>query len=98
MAIGVLFDMPGMTSEQYDEICRGLNNGRLFTALAQWPEHGILSHVAGPTPGGGWRVVDVWESEEAFQRFGQKLMPLLQQAGLAGGAPELFPVHNVVTQ
>jgi len=40
----------------------------------------------------------VWESEEAFQRFGQRLMPLLQQAGFPAGAPQMFPVHNVVTQ
>jgi len=98
VAIGVLFDFPGVTSEQYDEVCRNLNNGRLLTALSEWPEPGIVSHVAGPTPDGGWRVVDVWESEEAFQRFGQRLMPLLQQAGFPAGAPQMFPVHNVVTQ
>jgi len=99
VAIGVLLDMPGMTREQYDEVCRGLNNGRPLTALAQWPEGGVLFHVAGPTPGGGgWRVVDVWESEEAFQRFGQKLVPLLQKAGLSPVTPEVFPAYNVVTQ
>ncbi len=98
MAIGVLFDFPGVTSDQYDEVCRNLNNGRLLRALADWPEPGIVSHVAGPTPDGGWRVVDVWESEEAFQRFGQLLLPLLQQAGFPAGAPQVFPVHNVVTR
>jgi len=42
--------------------------------------------------------VDVWESEEAFQRFGQKLMPLLEKAGIPAVAPQVFPIHNVVTQ
>ena len=97
VAIGFLFDIPGMTSEQYDEVCRNLNNGQPFTSLSQWPEAGIISHVAGLTPD-GWRVLDVWESEEAFQRFGQKLVPLLRQAGVQDVEPQAFPVHNVVTQ
>ena len=33
----------------------------------------------------GLRVVDVWESEEAFERFvDERLMPGAQQLGLAG--------------
>ncbi|HEY3262833.1 MAG TPA: hypothetical protein VGJ95_21620 [Pseudonocardiaceae bacterium] len=97
VALAFLFDIPGMTSEQYDEVCRNLNNGQPFTSLSQWPEAGIISHVAGPTSG-GWRVLDVWESEEAFQRFGEKLVPLLKQAGAPDVQPQVFPVHNVVTQ
>jgi len=97
VAIGVLFDFPGTTSDQYDEVCRDLNNGQPLRALSDWPESGVVGHIAGPTPG-GWRVVDVWESEEAFQRFGQKLMPLLEKAGIPAVAPQVFPIHNVVTQ
>ena len=26
---------------------------------------GFIAHLAGPKPGGGWRVVDLWESEDA---------------------------------
>jgi hypothetical protein len=28
MAIGVIFNFPGGTTEQYDEVCRELNDGR----------------------------------------------------------------------
>jgi len=31
---------------------------------------------------GGFRVVDVWESEEAVQKFAEKLMPIRQELGI----------------
>jgi hypothetical protein len=96
----LIFDFPGMTSRQYDQLCRGLNNGQPLTSLAEFHRAGYLTvaHVAGPTPDGGWRVVDVWESEEALGRFRQKLMPLLERVGIPGVAPQVLPVHNVVVR
>jgi hypothetical protein len=41
-------------------------------------------------------VFDVWESEEAFQRFGAVLVPILQEVGLSG-EPQVFEVHNFIT-
>jgi heme-degrading monooxygenase HmoA len=41
---------------------------------------GLIAHVSGPTDD-GWRVVNVWESEEAFRRFQSER--LLRAAGLA---------------
>jgi len=94
------FDFPGVTSQQYDQLCRNLNDGQPLTSLADFRRAGylVVSHVAGPTPDGGWRVVDVWESEEALARFRQKLMPLLEQVGIPGVAPQVLPVHNLVTR
>jgi hypothetical protein len=47
--------------------------------------------VSGRTrePGAGFRVVDVWESAEAAQRFGDKLTPHLQEAGITS-PPEVY--------
>jgi hypothetical protein len=39
-----------------------------------------------------------WESAEKFQAFGEKLMPLIQQAGLKPDEPIVFPAHNFVNQ
>jgi hypothetical protein len=36
--------------------------------MPEWPG-GVISHTAGSTPNGSWIVVDVWEAQEAFDRF-----------------------------
>jgi hypothetical protein len=68
-----------------------------LNSLSDWPVGGVLCHIAGPT-NDGWRVVDVWESEEAFQAFGEKLMPAMQAAGVDAHPPQTFPVHNFVKE
>lgn len=95
----LIFDFPGVTSQQYDQLCRDLNQGQPMTALADVRRAGymVISHAAGPTPD-GWRVVDVWESEEAIGRFRERLLPLLAQVGIPVVAPQVLPVHNVVTR
>jgi hypothetical protein len=46
---------------------------------------------------GGWRVVDVWESEEAFQTFYRaKLGKALAEVGVPAFQPKVFPVHNTL--
>jgi hypothetical protein len=49
MAIGVLFELPGVTDAQYDAVSKKLTNGEVLSSLSDWPIGGILSHVAGPT-------------------------------------------------
>jgi hypothetical protein len=95
----LVFDFPGMTSQQYDQLCRSLNDGQPLRTLAEFHRAGyrIISHFAGPTPD-GWRVVDVWESEEALGRFRQKLLPLLEHAGIPQVTAQVYPAHNVVTR
>ena len=44
----------------------------------------------------GFRVVDVWESEDAFRRFGETLMPILEEIGVEG-QPEIYPAHTFVS-
>ena len=62
---------------------------------ADWPVEGLLAHVAGQTPQ-GFRVVDVWKSEDAFRQFGEKLAPILKEVGI-DGAPEIYPAHAFVS-
>jgi hypothetical protein len=57
-------------------------------STADWPVEGVLVHVAGQTEK-GFRVVDVWKSEDAFRRFGEKLMPIMKEVGIEG-APEIY--------
>lgn len=72
-----------------------LTGGAGLRSLSDWPVDGVLAHLAGPADG-GWRVVDVWESAEAFERFGEQLVPAMQAAGIEPGAPTVFPLHAFV--
>jgi hypothetical protein len=66
----------------------------LMASVADWPVSGLLVHVAGQGER-GFRVIDVWASEDAFRRFGEKLMPILQAVGVEG-QPEIYPAHTFV--
>ena len=91
MAHAILFNIPGMTQEIYD---------RTLGPIDEAGQDHIDSrsfHVAYETPD-GLSVLDVWESMEAFEAFGQTLMPILAQAGinLDGVEPQICPVHNTI--
>ena len=86
----------GLTQETYDEAVRRLAGGKSrMESAADWPVEGILVHAAGEAPG-GFRLVDVWESEEAAQRFGERLMPILREVGIEA-EPEMYEAHGFVT-
>ncbi|MHB8695624.1 MAG: hypothetical protein ACYDHH_30755 [Solirubrobacteraceae bacterium] len=42
-------------------------------------------------------VVDVWDSQEAFDKFGETLMPILGALGVDPGEPMVAEIHNVIT-
>ena len=96
MPIAVLHEIAGGTQEDYEKVVQELV-GRPLKQLSDWPVEGVLCHIAGPTES-GWRVVDVWESEEAFKRFGEKLLPAFEAAGVPVTPPEVYPAHNFVTE
>lgn len=96
MAIVAVFQSPSLTQAKYEESVRRLTGGRTRLATpADWPVEGLLVHVAGQGPN-GFRVVDVWQSEETFKRFGEKLMPILKAIGVEG-QPETYPTHTLVS-
>ncbi|MFD9902780.1 hypothetical protein [Streptomyces sp. NPDC059063] len=96
MAIIVTFEMSGVGQELYDAVISRLTDGGEFTSLADVPAPGLIAHAAGPTSD-GWRVVDVWESEEALESFSKVLQPILADLGHADAEPQIIPAHNVVT-
>jgi len=96
MAIVAVFQSPTLTQAKYEETVRRLTGGKSrMTSAADWPVKGLLVHAAGQGPT-GFRVVDVWESDESFQRFGEKLMPILSAVGIEG-QPEVYPAHTFVS-
>ena len=96
MPVGVYFSFEDATLDQYDEACRKLNNGQPMRALTDWTSGGILAHSVWTEGPGKLRVFDVWESPEAFQRFGEILGPILGELGIEGGPPHIIELHNFV--
>jgi hypothetical protein len=89
MAIAIVIEIPGGTQAQYETVMQKLQ-------LGGKPPAGGLYHVAGPMEG-GWRVVDVWESKEAFEAFyNAKLKKALQETGVPPFQPKVFPVLNTL--
>ena len=84
--IMVQFSIPGMTAEHFDQTWDELRKAGL--------EHpsGLIHHVAGQQ-GNNWVVVDVWESEELFNKFGETLTPILKKVGVTPVPPVITPVY-----
>jgi hypothetical protein len=86
----MMVENPGGSQEVYDRVREVLG--------LETPAGGIL-HVAGPSPNGGWRVIEVWESPEDAQRFvRERLLPALEAVGAPPPpAPQFWPVHGLLT-
>ena len=88
MAIAVKFEAEPTTREKYNEV-----KSRLEEA-GEWPPPGLVVHAAcGASDIEA--VVEVWESSEAFEAFGSKLMPLLGEVGIDAGEPKVWDVYNL---
>ena len=93
MAVAFLIEIPGFTPEQSAAVLQALG-------LDKNPAAGQVMHLEGPMDG-GMRVVDVWESEEAFQAFVRdRLAAAFQKAGTtlpADMQPKaVWPVTGIV--
>ncbi|HEX8857294.1 MAG TPA: hypothetical protein VF752_16995 [Thermoleophilaceae bacterium] len=97
MAVVLVHQGPTLTRESYDEVVRRMTDGQKdrMESPSDWPVEGLLVHVAGEAPG-GFRVLDVWESEEACNRFGEILGSRLQEVGITE-QPELYQPHTFVS-
>jgi hypothetical protein len=87
--IAMMLDMKGNT----DELRKAY---RATNDELQVQEHfeGLIFHTAGPTPN-GFRVLDVWQSREAFEKFAQRMVPIAQKQGLAADVrPDIWEIEN----
>jgi hypothetical protein len=90
MAILMIGEVPGLTEEMYAGMI-----GQLEPVLRA--SKGFVSHAGGPSPDGGWRVLEVWESQadgDAF--FENNVKPNLPP----GVVPDRSyrPLHTVFTK
>jgi hypothetical protein len=95
MPVVLIHQGPTLTQERYEETVRRLTGKSRMETPADWPIEGLLVHAAGQGER-GFRVVDVWESEEAARRFGERLTPVLEEVGVKE-QPELYSTHTFVS-
>lgn len=89
MAILVIGEVPGGSAETDQAIQQAAG------VSPSSPPAGALLRLSGPIDG-GWRVISVWESEEAWNTFRRdKLEPAFRQMGREGPQVTVSPLHDV---
>src|SRR5439155_11202953 len=100
MAVGMLQTAEMFTKEMYDQVTEKMFGHSSPMRPEESPE-GLIVHSAGQGEG-GWYVYDIWESEEAFQRFmDEKLGPAVRevmgdQQPQPEAAPQFFQIEVLV--
>ena len=81
---------PSLTAAQYDATMPSIE------ASGEFPPPGLDYHVAYDLDG-SFRVSEIWDSPEQFAAFGERLMPILAEAGVElAGPPEIIEIHNII--
>jgi quinol monooxygenase YgiN len=88
--IGVYIRPESMTVEQYRAADERLQ-------AAGVSDEGMLLHTCF-SEGGNLAVFDVWESREAFEAFGEKLMPIVQEVGIVMTPPMFVEMVDYETR
>ena len=86
MPVLMIGEVPNLTEEIYAAMV-----GEMMPLLRA--SKGFISHSGGPSPSGGWRVVETWDSEEDGQAwFEENVAPNLPP----GIVPDrqYFPLHS----
>ena len=94
MAVAVEMNFKGATLDQYDQIIQKMG----LTPRGATPP-GAIAHWVAETDD-GIHVVDVWESQEAFDKFSaEQIGPYSAEAGITD-PPEtrVYEVHNYLTK
>jgi hypothetical protein len=89
MAVVVWMEWPEVSEEQYEQM-------RDEVGWEQDVPEGVIFHVASFTPD-GFRVFDLWESPEHFQRFiDERVAPVVKALGVESQpAVTIAPAHRV---
>ena len=81
-----IYDVPGATLDQYDEVDKQVGPEK--------PD-GVHAHIAGASED-GIRVIEVWDSADAIERYMQSgLAEAFQQANLPEPKITEFEVHKL---
>ena len=67
MAVGVILEFEGVSKDQYDAVNDKLGID-INAGTGEWPK-GILTHAGGVTDGGGFVVVETWDSKDSQEAW-----------------------------
>ena len=90
MAALMIGEVPTLTADVYDAMA-----AQMMPLIKG--HKGFIAHTGGPSPSGGFRIVEIWESEaDGTAWFEANVKPNLPP----DMKPERnwFPLHNVVTK
>ena len=94
MLMLAVHETPTLTRERYEEVVRRLTSGKSrIESPADLPFDGLLVHAAGEGPN-GFFVFDVFESEQAVDRFRAAMGTMPVEVGIVE-PPTFFPAHTV---
>ena len=74
---------------------RRLTGKDRLESISDLPFEGLLFHAAGPGKN-GFCVVDVFESEEAVERFNEAMGSIPREVGIEE-PPDFFPAHTFIS-
>jgi hypothetical protein len=96
MTTAFVFEHDTMIESDYDDVMAAMGLADLDSS---YPD-GLLVHLAGAKPSGGWRVIDVWESDEAANAFygSERFAPVRAGDHAAGITTTPWPLHRVETR
>ena len=91
MSILVRYEPSGLTKDVYDDASSKIEQSDDLG----WMPEGLDYHVCFGDDG-DLRVSEVWDSREQWEAFSEKLIPVLQDAGVQfGGEPQVIEIHKV---
>jgi hypothetical protein len=94
--IVAVHQVPSLTQERYEEVVRRLTNGKSrIESPSDLPVDGLLVHVAAQTDE-GFLIVDVFQSEDAVERFNDAMRTIPQEVGIEE-PPAFYPAHTFVS-
>lgn len=97
MLILAVHQTPSLTRERYEEVVRRLTNGKnRFESMTDIPFPGLIVHAAGQGTN-GFCVVDVFESQEAVDKFNEAMGSIPREVGIEQ-PPDFFPAHTFVAR
>jgi hypothetical protein len=83
-----LFNVVGYTAEQFSQVIKELE------AAGKLKDPAYIHRVVAQQTD-GLLIIDVWESEEALNEFGETLLPILIKHGVTPARPTVLPLIDI---